>query len=256
MNYRKEDERKDKVFSKPMGKIRPFEFNENVAHVFDDMAHRSIPFYNQVEQMTASLAATFWQDDTAIYDLGCSTATCSLLVHNEIQKQRGIVPGGFEIQAIDSSVPMCAEAKEKVSSAGIDSSVIHIRHGDILDIDIKNASVVIMNYTLQFIPPLKREKLIRKICAGLGENGVLLVSDKALQSHTDISRIFIDKYYDYKRTHGYSELEISQKREALENVLVPYHINEEENLFKKCGFDSVDIYFSWYNFTSFICVKR
>ena len=250
------DDRKDKVFSQPLPQVKPFEFNENVAHVFDDMADRSIPFYGQVEQMTASLAATFWQDDTAVYDLGCSTATCSLLVYDELRKQRGIVPEGFEIQAVDSSAPMCIEAKEKVRSRGIDPGVIHVRHGDILDMDIKNASVVIMNYTLQFIPPLKRETLIRKIADGLCDNGVLLVSDKTLQNHTDVSRIFIDKYYDYKRSRGYSELEISQKREALENVLIPYHIKEEEDLFLKCGFDTADIYFSWYNFTSYVCVKR
>ncbi|MBN2508620.1 MAG: carboxy-S-adenosyl-L-methionine synthase CmoA [Spirochaetales bacterium] len=250
------EDRKDRVFSETLGQIKPFEFNESVAHVFDDMAGRSIPFYSQVEQMTASLAATFWQEDTAVYDLGCSTATCSLLVYEEVQKQYGIVPGGFEIHAIDSSAPMCTEANEKLRSRGIDSGTIHVRHGDILDIDIKNASVVIMNYTLQFIPPLKREGLIRRIVSGLCENGVLLVSDKTFQTHTDISRIFIDKYYDYKRARGYSELEISQKREALENVLVPYHVKEEETLFLKCGFSSVDIYFSWYNFTSFICVKR
>ena len=250
------DDRKDRVYAKPGMKGRPFEFNESVAHVFDDMASRSIPFYSQVEGMTASLAATFWQNDTLVYDLGCSTATCSLLVCDEIRRVHGMVPGGFEIQAVDSSAPMCREAEEKVKAAGIGAGTVHIRHGDIMDIDIRNASVVIMNYTLQFIPPLKREMLIRKIFDGLTDNGVFLVSDKTFQTHTDISRIFIDKYYDYKRMNGYSELEISQKREALENVLVPYHIGEEQALFQKCGFGSVDIYFSWYNFTSFICVKR
>ena len=251
-----DNEKRDQVFAQPRGEIKAFEFNETVAQVFDDMANRSIPFYSQVEGMTASLAATFWQDDTAIYDLGCSTATCSLLILDEIRRQRGMIPGGFEIQALDSSAPMCVEAREKIRVRGIEEGIIHIRHGDILDIDIRNASVVVMNYTLQFIPPLKRESLVQSIYQGLAENGVLLVSDKTLQNHTDVSRIFIDKYYDYKRSRGYSELEISQKREALENVLIPYHIREEEELFRKCGFDSVDIYFSWYNFSSFICVKR
>ena len=88
-----------------------------------------------------------------------------------------------------------------------------------------------MNYTLQFIDPLHREKLVRRIYEGLNHNGILLVSDKTLQSHTDLSRIFVDNYYNLKRTNGYSELEISRKREALENVLIPYPVKEEESPF-------------------------
>ena len=113
-----------------------------------------------------------------------------------------------------------------------------------------------MNYTLQFLDPLEREPLIRRIYEGLNHNGILLVSDKTLQSHTDISRIFIDNYYNMKRANGYSELEISRKREALENVLIPYPIREEENLFRNAGFEAVDLFYTWYNFSSFICLKK
>jgi tRNA (cmo5U34)-methyltransferase len=113
-----------------------------------------------------------------------------------------------------------------------------------------------MNYTLQFIDPLRREKLIRKIYEGLNHNGILLVSDKTLQSHTDLSRIFVDNYYNLKRANGYSELEISRKREALENVLIPYPIKEEERLFRDAGFEAVDLFYTWYNFSSFVCLKK
>ena len=258
-----EKSRVDRVFNEPDGagqEIQPSEFNETVAHVFDDMANRSIPAYQQVETMTADLAATFYRPGTAIYDLGCSTCTESILLLERIRTSRGHLPGDLEIQALDNSLPMCREAREKVAAytANVPESEgkIRVQHADILETEIHNASVVIMNYTLQFIPPLERETLIKRILNGLCRNGVLLVSDKTLQSHTDVSRIFIDHYYNYKRLNGYSELEISRKREALENVLVPYHIKEEEQLFYSCGFDTVDIYFSWYNFTSFLCVKR
>ncbi|MBN2617288.1 MAG: carboxy-S-adenosyl-L-methionine synthase CmoA [Spirochaetales bacterium] len=243
----------DKVFSNPIGKIPPFTFNEKVAHVFDDMAERSIPFYKEVQKMITDLTITFFQPGSKIYDLGCSTATTSALVYQSLI-DHGI--NEFFIKGIDSSQPMCDEARVKLDSINASGDHVLITHGDFLSEDIHDASVVIMNYTLQFIDPLKREQLITKIYNGLRHNGVLLVSDKLLQSNTDISRTFIDKYYNMKRLNGYSELEISQKREALENVLIPYTLEEETDLFRQCGFKGVDPFFSWYNFTSFICIKK
>lgn len=243
----------DKVFSDRLDKIPPFTFNEKVAHVFDDMADRSIPFYREVQKMITDLSITFFQQGSTIYDLGCSTATTSALVY------QGLVDHGisdFKIKGIDSSQAMCEEAIVKLDSINADRNKVSIINGDFLTEDIKDASVVIMNYTLQFIDPLHREVVIKKIYNGLRHNGILLVSDKLLQTNTDISRTFIDKYYNMKRLNGYSELEISQKREALENVLIPYTLEEETALFKDCGFKGVDAFFSWYNFTSFICIKK
>lgn len=243
----------DKVFSNPIGKIPPFTFNEKVAHVFDDMAERSIPHYREVQKLITELSLTFFQQGSKIYDLGCSTATTSALIY------QGLIDHGvtdFTIKGIDSSKPMCEEAQVKLDSLNASSDHVTITHGDFLSEEIHDASVVIMNYTLQFIDPMQRETLIKKIYDGLRHNGVLLVSDKLLQTNTDISRTFIDKYYNMKRLNGYSELEISQKREALENVLIPYSLEEETALFKDCGFKGVDIFFSWYNFTSFICIKK
>lgn len=243
----------DKVFSKPIGNIPPFTFNEKVAHVFDDMAERSIPFYKEVQKMITDLSLTFFQDGSKIYDLGCSTATTSALVY------QGLIDLGitdFTIKGIDSSEAMCEEAKIKLESINASKDHVSITHGDFLNEEIHDASVVIMNYTLQFIDPLQRETVIKKIYNGLRHNGILLVSDKLLQSNTDISRTYIDKYYNMKRSNGYSELEISQKREALDNVLIPYTLEEETALFKECGFKGVDSFFTWYNFTSFICLKK
>lgn len=246
-------EKRDKVYDIPMKKLPPFEFNEKVAHVFDDMADRSIPFYREVQKMITDLALTFYQEGSRVYDLGCSTATTMALIYQAFT-DNGI--NDYFIHGIDSSMPMCAEARVKLDTLGVDSNRVSVKEGNFLQEDIHDASVVIMNYTLQFIDPLKREFLIQKIYDGLRHNGILLVSDKMLQSNTDISRVFIDKYYNMKRANGYSELEISQKREALENVLIPYSLREETSLFKECGFKGVDTFFSWYNFTSFICIKK
>ncbi|MDA3955600.1 carboxy-S-adenosyl-L-methionine synthase CmoA [Oceanispirochaeta sp.] len=245
--------RKDKVFEDKNPVVRAFEFNESVAHVFDDMAQRSIPHYKDVQSMVATLGLTFYQDGTRIYDLGCSTGTTIALLLKGL-KDHGL--SDYTIKGIDSSAPMCREAEEKLSTLDIEKGRVLIEEADIMEEPIENASVVIMNYTLQFIDPFQRESLIRKIYTGLNHNGILLVSDKTLQSHTDLSRIFVDNYYNLKRKNGYSELEISRKREALENVLIPYPIREEENLFRICGFEAVDLFYTWYNFSSFICLKK
>ncbi|MDC7234120.1 MAG: carboxy-S-adenosyl-L-methionine synthase CmoA [Spirochaetales bacterium] len=245
--------RKDKVFDSTDPVIRAFEFNENVAHVFDDMAERSIPHYKDVQEMVTTLALTFYQEGSRIYDLGCSTGTTIALLLEGL-KEHGLED--YFIRGIDNSAPMCREAQDKLLKLEYDRKRVVIEEADIMDESIENASVVIMNYTLQFIDPFHREELIRKIYKGLNHNGILLVSDKTLQSHTDISRIFVDNYYNMKRRNGYSELEIARKREALENVLIPYPISEEEELFRLCGFEAVDLFYTWYNFSSFICLKK
>ena len=244
---------RDDLYSRPEDRIEPFEFNRSVAHVFDDMAERSIPHYREVQRMIATLVRTFYQPGTALYDLGCSTGTTLVLSARSLEEW-GV--SDYHLVGMDSSGPMCEEAKEKLLREGLGERNIEVIRRDITDAEFLNPSVVILNYTLQFVRPLERERLISRIYHSLSHNGVLLVSDKTLQSHTDISRCFIDNYYAFKRGNGYSELEISRKREALENVLIPYRIKEEENLFRQCGFEAVDILFSWFNFTSFLCMKK
>jgi len=246
----------DDIYSKKEVQIPPFEFNESVAHVFDDMAVRSIPFYLEVERMTAELSAEFYQNGTYIYDLGCSTGTAMIQIDKELEKRKREPEG---IIGIDNSEAMCLEAKTKIAeyanAGNKNGNRFQTLQCDVEDAEFHSASAVIMNYTLQFVSPLKREKLIQKIYNALVPKGVLIVSDKVHQSSTDVSRIFMDKYYDFKRRNGYSDVEIWQKREALENVLIPYTIGEERSLFSKCGFETIDIFFSWYNFTSFLCIK-
>jgi tRNA (cmo5U34)-methyltransferase len=249
----KEPRLKDTIYDFPLERIGPFEFTSEVARVFDDMAGRSIPWYRQVQEMSASLSASFFQEGSTLYDLGCSTATGTILA------AEALAAAGFSrprLVGVDNSAAMCEKAEEKLAKFFGDGGPVSIRNEDLLETEIRDASVVIMNYTLQFIPPMKREPLLGKIYDNLRHNGILIVSDKTTQSHTDLSRIFVDKYYDFKRANGYSELEISQKREALENVLIPYSVREEESLFLNTGFASVDRFFSWYNFSSFLCIKR
>jgi len=246
-------DKSDQIYDTPLKKIPPFEFNEKVAHVFDDMAKRSIPFYQEVQSMVATYGRVFYKPGTRIYDLGCSTGTSMLGLYHSLEEAGH---QDFKLVGLDRSEAMCREAEQKFRKEGLDSQRVEIRNEDILNEKIENASVVVLNYTLQFIDPLKREDVLQHIYDGLVHNGILLVSDKMLQSSTDVSRIFIDYYYAFKRSQGYSDLEISQKREALENVLIPYTVQEEKELFYNAGFHSVDIFFSWNNFTSYICMKK
>lgn len=295
----------DRVYRKPLKSIPPFSFNEEVAVAFDDMAERSIPFYEEIQRLTVALAQRYARRGTNIYDLGCSTGT-TILKLREALSESG--PANVSIRGIDSSGAMCRRAKVKLglgchrdrpgstlrnatghgewhderSDAAIQSggkanarqrnspspatrsdfyaSDLHdpevvIKQGDVNHESIENSSVVIMNYTLQFVRPEERRELVGRVLDGLNPGGVLLVSDKMLQSSTNVSRVFLNIYHDMKRNQGYSELEIAQKREALENVLIPYRVEEEQELLLRKGFSSVDVFFSWCNFTSFLCVK-
>lgn len=238
-------ENKDKVYARPMDPIPPFEFNTAVADVFNDMAERSIPAYSEVQKMIVRLTEAFARPDSVVYDLGCSTGNTFNLLLN------GNLPQELKLIGIDSSEAMCKKTRMKFSG----KKQIEIICGKIEDTPIQNASVVVMNYTLQFLPVLEREKVLERIYQGMNPNGILLVSDKVRQTDKAIAQLYIDEYYRMKKEHGYSELEISQKREALENRLIPYTLDEEINLFKNAGFGAVDIFYSWYNFSSLICMK-
>lgn len=287
MSWQHGDSERDRVFGTSVGPIPSFAFNEDVAAVFDDMADRSIPFYREVQRLTVVLAQRYAQKDTNIYDLGCSTGTTMSLLKEAISAEG---PSNVSIFGVDSSKAMCEKARGKLGSgksrnpkpppngdggtgrgmvaatepgefpapreAPSYSPVVHVKQRAIEREPLKNASVVIMNYTLQFIPPQKRNSVISRIFHSLVPGGVLLISDKMLQASTSVSHVFVDVYYDLKRAQGYSDLEIAQKREALENVLIPYPSDEERDLLKQSGFSTVDTYFSWCNFSSFICVKN
>jgi len=215
------------------------------------MVSRSVPYYAEQQRMLTEMVRAFWVPDTLIYDLGCSTATTAIALSRELPNA--------SIVGYDNSSPMIERAGAKIREAGLEDR-ISIRHGDLngnLDqIPIQSASVATLCWTLQFVRPLNRDNLIRHLYDSLAENGVLLVTEKVLTNSGPTNRFFIDYYYDYKRRHGYSELEITKKREALENVMVPYRMDENLELFRRSGFEIVETFFQWYNFAGFLCVKK
>lgn len=239
---------KDKYFIHDQ-QVTDFVFDKKVARVFDDMVSRSVPFYMETQMMALRLACHFVRTKTNIYDLGCSTGTV-------LGELAAMVPdSSVGLIGIDNSESMLNEARKKLSTLHSPERV-ELRNSDLsADIEIRNASVVIMNYTLQFIRPLQREALVQKIYNGLCKNGCLILVEKVLGNDSLFNRLYIELYYEYKRQQGYSESEIAKKREALENILIPYRIDENMDMLKKCGFSSVDIFYKWYNFAGFIAVR-
>lgn len=239
---------KDEIFKKNMTTIADFTFGEKVASVFDDMLDRSVPFYREIQRMIAEMAADFAVEGTNIYDLGCSTGTTLLNLGQNIS-------GKVKFIGIDYSEDMLARCKQKFVEHHFSREHELICADLNQGINIGNASVVIMVLTLQFIRPLNREKVIGSILKGLNENGCLILVEKVLGEDSVFNRLFIKYYYDFKKRNGYSELEIAQKREALENVLIPYKLLENRELLLKEGFRYCDVFFKWYNFCGMVAVK-
>jgi tRNA (cmo5U34)-methyltransferase len=225
-----------------------FVFNERVVEVFDDMLSRSVPFYAEVIASSARLLDVFLHADDTVYDLGCSTGTTLLEFCRLLQDK------GLKFVGIDSSEAMLEKARLKAELYSKQDSISFIEE-DITSMHHPEAGAFILNYTLQFIRPLRREAFLRNLYQSLRPGGILLLSEKIISHDRRLNREFIDIYHQFKKTKGYSELEIARKREALENVLIPFSIDENRSMLKTIGFSTVETYFQWFNFASFVAVK-
>ncbi len=225
-----------------------FSFNEQVAEVFDDMLERSVPCYRQVMEMTAKLISPFISDQDHIYDLGCSTGKPLITLASHIGNDT------INYTGIDNSQAMINKARRR-AELFTTSEKINFILGDITSAPLKPCKVILLNYTLQFLRPLKRSQLLEKTYQALQPGGVLILSEKTISHHSKINRVFIDLYFDFKRQQGYSEIEITKKRETLENILIPFSIRENLKMLTDAGFPQCETFFQWFNFTSFIARK-
>ncbi|XAZ20129.1 carboxy-S-adenosyl-L-methionine synthase CmoA (plasmid) [Sinorhizobium sp. B11] len=239
---------RDEVFADERNSVADFSFNSTVASVFDDMVSRSVPFYGEMQRMVCELARDFAQPHSTLYDIGCSTATTLLALDHVVDNQLDFV-------GIDNAPDMLKKAAEKIEESGTNRSIDLVTSDLHRGFTIENASVVTMLLTLQFVRPLFRERVMKTIFNGLKAHGCLLLIEKLTSEDTTFNRLFIDHYYDFKRRNGYSSIEISKKREALENVLIPYRLEENIQLLKEVGFKSTEVFFRWYNFCGIVAVK-
>jgi len=223
-------------------------FDDQVARVFDDMINRSIPFYREILHRQAQLIERYFQPGTVIFDLGCSNG--NLCLH--ICRQMADAP--FKIMAVDNSPAMLTVFTERLSAVpGIDR--ITLKCEDISQTRIENASAVVLNFTLQFLPPNQRSALIQRLYTGLNPGGILLFSEKVTHADPTMADLQQELYYTFKRENGYSELEISQKREALEKVLIPDTMEQHLERLQQAGFSAIDLWQKWFNFAAWIAIK-
>jgi len=239
---------KDDIYSESLANIANFNFDAQVADVFADMIDRSVPGYPAIITMIETLTEHYAQPGSTLYDLGCSLGAATLSM------RRGIVADGCQIIAIDTSEAMIERCRKAVERDHRPTPV-EIICGDMREMKITDASVVVLNFTLQFISTKERIQLLKKIYSGMRPGGVLILSEKVIFDDAHLNEVLIDIHHDFKRAHGYSDLEVSQKRSALENVLIPETIATHRDRLAQAGFTSVDVWFQCFNFMSMLAVK-
>lgn len=228
-----------------------FDFNERVVEVFDDMLDRSIPFYQNVIGETARLLAKTLKPGDSVCDLGCATGTTLLQLAQKLGDRE------LNYLGIDTSPAMLEKAALKAEFY-TKQQHIKFRQQDISDLNnagVRDTGAFICNYTLQFIRPVQRPALIEAIFTNLRPGGLLILSEKTILPEKRLNRTFIEIYHDFKREQGYSDLEIARKREALENILIPFSVDENKAMLERAGFEPATVFFQWFNFSSFVAVK-
>lgn len=240
-------QQKDTLFQHD-GPVADFVFDDKVAAVFTDMINRSVPGYASIITQIGTLAERYAQPDSVCYDLGCSLGAATLALRHHIKAD------SCRIVAIDNS-PAMIERCQKVIHADKSPVSVELRCADILDVEIKDASMVVLNFTLQFVPLAQRDDLMRRIAAGLRPGGMLILSEKIHFEDAALNALFIDLHHRFKEQNGYSRTEISQKRAAIEKVLVPETLRTHEQRIQAAGFSSVAVWFQCFNFASMVAVK-
>ena len=242
----------DKIYANDEAADEPFRFNRAVAQVFPDMLQRSIPGYAASLEAIGSLAARYVRAGTNCYDLGCSLGAATLAMRQGIQ-----VPD-CRIIAVDNAEAMvdrCERIIARDDETAGSRTPVEILHGDIRDVPIVNASMVVMNYTLQFLDLAGRDALIMKIFDGLQPGGLFLLSEKVVDENPHMEDLLVDLHHEHKRRNAYSELEISRKRAALENVLVPETVAAHRERLNQAGFAHSGVWLRYFNFVSIVAIK-
>lgn len=242
---------KDNIYSLPQQRVGDFAFDDAVVEVFPDMIARSVPGYASMLAMIEQLAVRFAQPETHLYDLGASLGAATFLIRQQ-------APSNCTIHAVDNSPAMVKRLRAKLQdelAAKRELCSVEVHQADVCGFEIVNASLVVLNLTLQFVPAEKRAGLLRSVMKGLNPGGALLLSEKICFEDAPQQQLLTQLHHDFKRAHGYSELEIAQKRTALENTLLPETLENHLARLKSVGFAIVAPWFQCFNFVSVLAVK-
>ncbi len=244
---------KDTIYRSDELDDEPFRFNAAVAEVFPDMLRRSIPGYAQSIEAIGSLAGRYIQPGTYAYDLGCSLGAASIAMRH------GAHSNDFRVIAVDNANAMVARCKQIVAEDdkhSPDSAPIEVVQGDIRDLTLSNASMVVLNYTLQFLPVDQRDDMIARIMTGLLDGGILVLSEKVVDPDPEIERLLVDLHHEHKRRNDYSAMEIAKKRAALDNILIPETVADHRDRLARAGFGHTAVWLRYFNFVSIIAIKQ
>ena len=241
----------DRIYATPQPQISDFAFNEAVVRVFPDMIKRSVPGYPTIVENIGVLAAQFAQPDSLLYDLGCSLGAVTQALRRHVRAD------GCRVVAVDNSPAMverCREYLHAQDSMFQELLPVSVEEGDILALAFQPSSVVALNFTLQFIAPDQRLALLGRIRQSLLPGGALILSEKLRFEDAGEQQLLTDLHIGFKRANGYSELEIAQKRSALDNVIKPDSLEQHRERLLKAGFSRVIPWFQCLNFASLIAL--
>lgn len=235
---------RDQLYATPRVGIDDFTFDDQVAAVFPDMIRRSVPGYAAIVGMIGLLAEQHAQADSRLYDLGCSLGAASLAMRARVQAK------GCTLVAVDNAPAMVTRAREAMDSQP--GMPVALQCADIREVAIDNASVVVLNFTLQFLPLADRLALIKRIYQGLRPGGILVLSEKIAGADAAQDQALTTLHHAFKRANGYTDLEISQKRTALEKVMIPETLATHQERLSAAGFSRADVWFQCFNFVSLV----
>lgn len=237
---------KDAIYATRLERVGDFVFDDQVAQVFPDMISRSVPGYASILAMTGLLAAEHADSGSHLYDLGCSLGASTLAM------QTALTGRDCRLVAVDNAPAMLERAQQ--ACAAVAGAPIEFLCSDIRDVPIENAAVVVLNFTLQFVPPDDRLALLARIRSGMRPKGVLILSEKIQGATAEEDQLLVEMHHAFKRANGYSALEISQKRAALENVLLPETLATHQQRLREAGFSQVQLWFQCFNFVSLVAL--
>lgn len=243
-----DSQHRDQIYASEQEMIVDFAFDERVASVFPDMIRRSVPGYGEIISLLGLFAEQYARPGSTLYDLGCSLGAATLSLRRRIKTV------DCNIIAVDSSEAMVERCRENIAH-DLATTPVEVVCGDIREVELANASVVILNFTLQFLPREERLTLLQKIHVGMLPGGVLILSEKLHFSDVESQQFQEQLHLAFKRANGYSELEISQKRAALEEVLVPDTLAQHTERLQQAGFSRVEPWFQAFNFASLAAIK-
>jgi tRNA (cmo5U34)-methyltransferase len=238
----------DNIFKTRQVRSSDFKFDASVVNVFDDMVVRSVPFYLEFQRMITEIARDYAVPNTSLYDLGCSTGTTMLSLNK-------VLNPSIRFVGLDNSTEMLEVCRTNFLNENFERPFDLLNRDLNRPFEIENASVVILCLSLQFIRPVYRFKLLQSVYEQLNPGACLILVEKVLAEEPNFNKVMIKYYYDFKRRNNYDDMEISQKREALENILIPYKLSENVEMLMEARFNSIETFFKWYNFAGIVAFK-